>query len=324
MKTNNYYRRYIKIQYKRCRKKTPFLNFILFGISLFMLLIFLYLLKFGKYGLSPDQGDWGTFGDFIGGTLNPVFAFLSLLALLTTIRLQNKELKASRQELSMTRDELSRSADAQKEQSNSIKIQNFENTFFNMLNLHNENINNIHLEKIEIYSPSKGKYVPSLYKVGDISLNRLRAKNTLNKKNALSKLLKIFLEYNTVDKDRKIEDSYYLFHKEYENIISHYFGQIYQVLKFIKESSPEKSKKRYIEIFRAQFSVDERELLFYHCLSEYGKKKFKPLIEEFEFLEHLPCKGSAIVHCIKYEKIVFGNNEEWRVCYNKMEEAKNE
>jgi uncharacterized membrane protein len=61
-----------------------------------------YLLNFPGE-LSLDHQRWGTFGDFIGGTLNPILSFLALIALLLTIVLQNRELEATREELAQTR-----------------------------------------------------------------------------------------------------------------------------------------------------------------------------------------------------------------------------
>ena len=66
----------------------------------------------------------------MGGTLNPLLAFLSLIALLTTIKIQSKELRA-------TTTEMNNSSTALQEQSQSIKLQNFENTFFKMIDVHN-------------------------------------------------------------------------------------------------------------------------------------------------------------------------------------------
>ena len=74
--------------------------------------IFVYVSRFFG-GLSNDQTIFGLFGDYIGGTLGALFAFLSFLALLYTINLQRQDIIASRQELD---------------------VQRFENTFFNMLN----------------------------------------------------------------------------------------------------------------------------------------------------------------------------------------------
>lgn len=76
-----------------------------------------------KGSFSNDQTVWGTFGDFVGGTLNPILSFLALIALLLTVTLQNRqinisseELKLSRSELEATRHELARAAEAQEAQ----------------------------------------------------------------------------------------------------------------------------------------------------------------------------------------------------------------
>jgi hypothetical protein len=53
---------------------------------------------------APDaRAHWGTYGDYIGGTVNPILSFLSLIALFVTILLQSRELKLSRMELEETR-----------------------------------------------------------------------------------------------------------------------------------------------------------------------------------------------------------------------------
>ncbi|MDO8940411.1 MAG: hypothetical protein Q7U98_14755 [Methylicorpusculum sp.] len=49
-----------------------------------------YFINFNG-GLSVEQDNWGAFGDFIGGTLNPIISFFALTALLLTIILQNRE-----------------------------------------------------------------------------------------------------------------------------------------------------------------------------------------------------------------------------------------
>ena len=78
-----------------------------------------YFINFSE-GLSNDHERWGTFGDFIGGTLNPILSFLALIALLLTVVLQSRqaeisknELELSRKEMEATRQELARSAVAQ-------------------------------------------------------------------------------------------------------------------------------------------------------------------------------------------------------------------
>ena len=61
-------------------------------ISVTAKLLIMYNLQFGDE-LSDSNGDWGTFGDYLGGVLNPILGFASFMALLYTVRLQSNELK---------------------------------------------------------------------------------------------------------------------------------------------------------------------------------------------------------------------------------------
>lgn len=51
-------------------------------------------------------GDWGAFGDFIGGTLNPVIGFLSIILLFITIFINNKMLKTTTKQVKISSKEL--------------------------------------------------------------------------------------------------------------------------------------------------------------------------------------------------------------------------
>lgn len=89
------------------------------GATVFAVVILFYRWSFAG-PLSSDPAAWGQFGDFLGGTLNPVFAYLSFTALVITLALQTEQLRLSRkqlelsqQELAETRKELERSANAQ-------------------------------------------------------------------------------------------------------------------------------------------------------------------------------------------------------------------
>ncbi|MGR9014749.1 MAG: type II toxin-antitoxin system HicB family antitoxin [Gammaproteobacteria bacterium] len=66
---------------------------------------------FGNFhnGLSKGNGDWGTFGDYFGGILNPVIASFAFYLIAETYKLQKKELVATRNLLKV-------STDAQKDQ----------------------------------------------------------------------------------------------------------------------------------------------------------------------------------------------------------------
>lgn len=75
----------------------------------FVLAVFIAYLRMFNGDLSEDHAKWGTFGDFVGGILNPILAFLSFIALLFTIALQSRDLKVSNETLKETKMELQQS-----------------------------------------------------------------------------------------------------------------------------------------------------------------------------------------------------------------------
>ncbi|WKB50549.1 hypothetical protein [Eleftheria terrae] len=74
----------------------------------FCALFVVVLLYFVRFGDQPvgDQAVWGQFGDFLGGSLNPLFAFLSFIALVFTLVLQTRQLALSRHQMEVSRNEL--------------------------------------------------------------------------------------------------------------------------------------------------------------------------------------------------------------------------
>lgn len=58
-----------------------------------------YASNFASRTLSPGTDAWGQFGDYIGGTLNPLLSFLALIALLITLWIQARSLGTARQQI---------------------------------------------------------------------------------------------------------------------------------------------------------------------------------------------------------------------------------
>lgn len=71
-------------------------------------------------GLSGSHGDWGEFGDYVGGVLNPVVALFALIVLVISLRQQAWQ----------------------------FYEQNFERTFFEMIRLHNGIVKDLDLRSI--------------------------------------------------------------------------------------------------------------------------------------------------------------------------------
>ncbi|MEE1982687.1 hypothetical protein [Shewanella xiamenensis] len=76
---------------------------ILLAIVAGCLLAFYFLNFHGGIG---DKGDFGAFGDYFGGVLNPILGFATVSLLVWSLKYQMDELALSRQELALTRQEL--------------------------------------------------------------------------------------------------------------------------------------------------------------------------------------------------------------------------
>lgn len=81
----------------------------------------------------------GTVGDFLGGTTVGLLSLASILFLISTIVMQRKELGMQREELQMTREELAKANEQYEITNKTMLKQQFENTFFNLLDLFSKN-----------------------------------------------------------------------------------------------------------------------------------------------------------------------------------------
>lgn len=209
----------------------------------------------------------GTFGDMFGA-VNSLFSGLAFAGIIYTVWLQRKELQLQRKELSLTRDELEGQKHQLAAQNDTLRKQNFEDTFFQLLRLHNDILNAIDLSR-------GGATVARGRDCFQVFYKRLRNK---------------FNEQGThpgEDEGRKINKSYLLFFDDHQAEIGHYFRSLYNIVKFVKQSDIT-DKRLYTNLIRAQLSSFETVLLFYNCISELGVEKFKPFVEEFALLKTLP------------------------------------
>ncbi|QDE26082.1 hypothetical protein [Paremcibacter congregatus] len=89
-------------------ENTGFFSYVPTRLALggFVSLVAGYFVYFAWWlGLPPtkDSGVWGSFGDFLGGVLNPLIAIAVLYYVVRTFEFQKEELKLTRQELKDTR-----------------------------------------------------------------------------------------------------------------------------------------------------------------------------------------------------------------------------
>jgi len=96
------------------------------------------------------EKNWGTFGDFLGGVLNPILTFLSFMALLFTIILQQREIHGAKQDAKDLQVQ-------RREDRLSNERMQFESTFFQMISIHNTIVNSIDVDRGRSKNQLKGR-----------------------------------------------------------------------------------------------------------------------------------------------------------------------
>jgi hypothetical protein len=208
----------------------------------------------------------GVFGDKFGA-VNALFSGLAFAGIIITIWLQREDLKETRKEM--------------EEQRKVLTLERFEQTFFNLVNLHNNIVSSCAIkypikDKVEgqdvfgeIYNELKPKFGSAL--IGDW------------------------------------EEPYNQTFRKYHNILGHYFRNLYRIIKFVDEYNfgisdqnlEFKTKYSYIAIVRAQLSMSELCLIFYNGISENGTK-FYPYVENYALIKNMDRSLIGPSHFVLY------------------------
>jgi len=226
----------------------------------------------------------GISGD-IFGFANSIFSASAFAAFIVTVWMQKHELKQQREELEMTRGVLEKQQEEMANQNESLGRQRFENTFFRMLELH-ENI----VSGIEMTNRGVAGRTALASLVGTL-FNQITAKQK-NKNISFVDMTEIY-------------DNWYI---AYESRIGHYFRTLYNIIRYVDEFGGD-DRLVYSRLVRAQLSSHELQLLLFNCLGEHGKKKFKPLVEKYALLKHVS-KSDFNQELIElYDSSAFGDPE---------------
>ncbi|HXG06022.1 MAG TPA: putative phage abortive infection protein [Nitrososphaera sp.] len=234
------------------KKRIPVTLLWTLGLLVILLLWAGSYYYFSIYRTDLNWNEKGSLGDSFGA-VNALFAGLAFLAVVITIYLQSRAIRQSRAD---------------------IDLQSFENKFFQLIRVQNDI-----LDGIVKYEPVARQHIP------------------IKGRQRFKQLYDDFISYFEAEKRKTpqtedaeiIERAYSALFKNYEHELGHYFRHLYNIVAFIDRSQFHSSiKQGYANLLRAQLSSSELLLLFYNCLWHKGKKKFKPLVEKYALLEHLP------------------------------------
>jgi hypothetical protein len=233
---------------------------------------------------SDDLGDLGNFGSFLQGTVASLWALAGVFLIVLAFLGQQQQLTLQRMQLAGQEQQFNT-------QLESIKLQSFESSFFQLLNLQREVTAELHIVGHKINHSGAKSYDPmdgrECFEGFYLEFQRRYHTPTHELKAAISGQL-------TAQEKAKVEridvaTLYIDCYAKHQQQLGHYFRNLYHTVKFVKLSDaiPKyENKRRYTSLARAQLSAYEVVMLFYNCLSPHGAG-FKPLVEEFGLLEHL-------------------------------------
>lgn len=210
----------------------------------------------------------GTYGDMYGA-LNTLFSGFAFVGIIISILMQNKEismqrddLKLQREEMEKQREEMELTRNEVREQNSTMFLQRFENTFFKLVELHQNIVSGFQIEETNTFASNtqhRGKECFTFF------FNLIREKDVMN------------------------ADEYYDLYDNFQSILGVYFTSLYRILKYIKrqEKLTNEEKYEYSSILRSNLSDDELWLVSVNCIIGHGKVKFMPLVIEFKFCKNI-------------------------------------
>ncbi len=233
-----------------------------FGLAVLIVLLyggFLVLVTWPIDKLTIQNA--GVFGDSFG-VLTSLFSALAFCGVVLTLFYQKEELRIQKIEWQAQKEE-------NEDSRNEIRKQGFENSFFQMLRLHNQIVEGISQPQ----SNAGGAHVND----GRSVLKTLS-----------SRLYGGIARKGGEDNNDKeiILEAYSSFWATSGHHLAHYFRFLYNIFRFLSESDIE-NKVFYVRLVRAQLSNQELFLIYYNSFTKQGEN-FQKYIVEFKLMDNLP------------------------------------
>ena len=231
--------------------------------------ILIYIATFYNLSFTNCPSDFGIFGDYIGGVVGTLVGLIGIVFLYRTYRIQ---------------------VDISNHQEAKQDRQQFETAFFSLLSQQRNILQNLEGE----FQVKKG--LPLEKVIGYQFLSRLRLDLSLRllDLNYEPKLLNTSNTSNTNLLKIQVNCIYQELFQGYADQLGHYFRHLYHLLKFVDESELF-DKKKYMDLIQSQMSSDELYLTAINGISNYGRKRMLPLLNNYSFLENLIIDDDPIV-----------------------------
>lgn len=230
------------------------------------LLIVVYILAFHKLPMLENPSAWGGFGDYIGGILNPIISFCTLLVAYSVWKLQKKEMADTKKAL--------------EDQAKTSERQRREQRFFDLLGLYNETVKGLiyednHFNSIRTRHGKNAFFVAIKKLPEEIKL--------VSKKYQNSEAGQIIYRKLTTELwDSKIDYMTQEWSEVNENFLP-YFRVTLTILKELEDILGE-DHMRYAMLLRSQVTPSEACLLGYYLSLSESNELNKNLVKKYTFL----------------------------------------
>jgi Putative phage abortive infection protein len=255
----------------RTKQDTEFLLgtfwIVLFVFVFAIAIVSFYVYQFGANNISLNPAEWGAFGDYVGGLVNPAAGIATVILVFLTLAVQRKELKASLSELKVANVS---AAKMSFEQSLFAWLANY-HSLISAIEVPNiasgrKALNHWYSQKMspkQVVSPDE-HYHPDFGVIGNYfqieqMLMRLNISNEGMQKIAPF-LQRAIANYQGIYSDNRTD-------------LDAPFRTLFRLVRWVDESELTVSQKwHYVALVRAQLSWIEQVFLFYNCLTTEGEK----------------------------------------------------
>ena len=267
------------------KAKRKFLGLVLESGATLYWLLGLVIVVWGLSGcaivclvaVDPNEG-WATRGQFgdMFGVVNSLFSGLAFGGIFYTFLLQQEEIKNQSVQLD--------------EQRNTIILQRFETSFFNLVSMYNDIVGGMdiksHKKPFDVIYAGRDcfrHFYKEYTRISEADIERRFMDTQSGNLKPADETKKLAIDFANQQTIEAYMDSFKSFLYIYESDLGHYFRFIRMLLNFIESANIE-NKGEYVKMLTEQLSSNELLLLFYYALSD---EKLKSLFLKYSIIANV-------------------------------------
>ena len=286
---------------EKTAKTLSWIGLILIVLGVVVFIIF----RSWEFNLTLNEEKVGQFGDFIGGVVGSIFAFVGVILYYVALTEQKKDIEINRKALETQVEALNQQIKEFKAQTK--EMQDTRTVYEEQTNLYRQQTNYYQQQVKELKNQTK---VNSLQQFNSEFYSLLNVFISIKKdcEEPISKILGILKDKLLTKADTICNRHSFLieeYTKQYYNntsSLSVYFKTFYRLLKMIENSNIEpEPKQRYAKTLRSQLSDNELLFLYYDYCSDLGEK-VRVLSIKYNLFKHLNLMRKFELNTSKFEK----------------------